>query len=218
MGISIRSHLYSNAVIAAKFCAWHDSCAVVACAKMCCDLMASNRVMARRSFHRIWIAGKKPLVKRAPGPRFNIKMSSYQHRKSHCGDKTVVRSSYLHNGISYTGKTSFYWIGAQDADTLMTMRGLHGKLSIADVVSATPVLLLHILSYFIGKNRTVTLFTRHQRVVSLQWRHNERDGVWNHRRYDYLLNRLFRRRPTKTPKLRVTGLCGGNPPVTSGFP
>ena len=31
-----------------------------------------------------------------PGPRFNIKMPSYQYRKSHCGDKTVVRSSYLH--------------------------------------------------------------------------------------------------------------------------
>ena len=31
---------------------------------------------------------------------------SYQYRKSHCGDKTVVRSSYLHNGISYTGKMS----------------------------------------------------------------------------------------------------------------
>ena len=46
------------------------------------------------------------------GPWFNIKMSSYQYRKSHCGDKTVVRSSYLHNGISYTGKmTSLYWFG-----------------------------------------------------------------------------------------------------------
>ena len=45
-----------------------------------------------------------------PGPRFNIKMSSYQYRKSHCGDKTVVRSSYLHNVISYTGKmASLYW-------------------------------------------------------------------------------------------------------------
>ena len=43
---------------------------------------------------------------------FNIKMSSYQYRKSHCGDKTVVRLSYLHNGISYTGKmTSLYWLG-----------------------------------------------------------------------------------------------------------
>ena len=48
------------------------------------------------------------------GPRFNQKISSYQYRKSHCGDKTVVRSSYLHNGISYTGKmTSLYWISAQ---------------------------------------------------------------------------------------------------------
>ena len=49
----------------------------------------------------------------APEPRFNKKMSSYQYRKSHCGDKMVVRSSYLHNGISYTGKmSSLYWIGA----------------------------------------------------------------------------------------------------------
>ena len=43
-------------------------------------------------------------------PIFNIKMSSYHYRKSHYGDKTVVRSSYLHNEISYTGKTtSLYW-------------------------------------------------------------------------------------------------------------
>ena len=45
------------------------------------------------------------------GPWFNIKMTSYQYRKSHCGDKTILRPSYLHNGISYTGKTtSLYWI------------------------------------------------------------------------------------------------------------
>ena len=45
------------------------------------------------------------------GPWFNLKMLYYQYRKSHCGDKTVVRSSYPHNGISYTGKmSSLYWI------------------------------------------------------------------------------------------------------------
>ena len=38
-------------------------------------------------------------------PQFNIKMSSYQYRKSHYGDKMILRPSYLHNGISYTGKT-----------------------------------------------------------------------------------------------------------------
>ena len=48
---------------------------------------------------------------KSPGPRFNIKMISYQYRKSHCGDKMILRPSYLHNGISYTGKTtSLYWI------------------------------------------------------------------------------------------------------------
>ena len=47
------------------------------------------------------------------GPWFNVKIPSYQYRKSHCGDKTVVRSSYLHNGIFYTGKmASLYWIRA----------------------------------------------------------------------------------------------------------
>ena len=31
-----------------------------------------------------------------------------------CGDKTILRPSYLHNGISYTGKmSSLYWIEAQ---------------------------------------------------------------------------------------------------------
>ena len=45
------------------------------------------------------------------GPWFNINMSSYQYIKSHCGDKTIWRPSYLHNGISYTGKMiSLYWI------------------------------------------------------------------------------------------------------------
>ena len=47
------------------------------------------------------------------GGWFNIKTTSYQYRKSHCGDKTILRPSYLHNGISYTGKmTSLYWIRA----------------------------------------------------------------------------------------------------------
>ena len=57
----------------------------------------------------LFIVNLNKLLNKEPGPRFNIKMSSYQYRKSHCGDKTVVRSSYLHNGIFYTGKkTSLY--------------------------------------------------------------------------------------------------------------
>ena len=42
--------------------------------------------------------------------------------------------------------------------------------------------------------------------------------VSNHRRLDCLLNRLFGRGSKKTSKLRVTGLCEGNSPVTGEFP
>ena len=48
-----------------------------------------------------------------------IKMASYQYRKSHYGDKTILRPCYLHNGISHTGKmTSLYWIRAQNIFTI----------------------------------------------------------------------------------------------------
>ena len=52
----------------------------------------------------------------------------------------------------------------------------------------------------------------------LQWRHNERDGVSNHQPRECLLKRLFRRGSKITSKLRVTGICQGNSPVTSEFP
>ena len=45
------------------------------------------------------------------GPCFNIKMSSCQYRNFHCEVKTVVRLSFHHNNISFTGKmASLYWI------------------------------------------------------------------------------------------------------------
>ena len=50
--------------------------------------------------------------------------------------------------------------------------------------------------------------------LPLQWRHNERDCVSNQWRLDCFLNRLFRGRS----KLRVTGVCEGNSPVTGEFP
>ena len=54
--------------------------------------------------------------------------------------------------------------------------------------------------------------------LSLQWRHNERGGVSNHRRRECLLKRLFRRISKKTSKLHVTDIYDGNSPVTGGFP
>ena len=66
--------------------------------------------------------------------------------------------------------------------------------------------LLFCFSPFIGK------------PFPLQRRHNGRDRVSNHQPHDCLLNCIFRRRSTKTPKLRVTGLCAGNSPETGEFP
>ena len=40
-----------------------------------------------------------------PGPRFSIKMPSYHFRKSPCGDKTVLRSSYLPKVLWITPST-----------------------------------------------------------------------------------------------------------------
>ena len=55
-------------------------------------------------------------------------------------------------------------------------------------------------------------------IYPLQRRHNGHDGVSNHQPHDCLLNRIFGRRSKKTSKLRVTGRCAGNSPVTGEFP
>ena len=99
------------------------------------------------------------------------------------------------------------------------MDGPHGALSYSSLlpvgivssttsISSTPK---HIRIYSTFKNCAHGL-------RSLQLRHNDHDGVSNHRRPDCLLNCLFMWRLKKTSKLRVTGLCEGNPPDISGFP
>ena len=55
----------------------------------------------------------------------------------------------------------------------------------------------------------------HRVFSSLQWRHNERDGVSPH---DCLPKRLIRRRSKKSSKLRVTCLGEGSWPLTGEFP
>ena len=52
----------------------------------------------------------------------------------------------------------------------------------------------------------------------LRWRHNEHHDVSNNQPLGCLLNCLFRCRSKETSKLCVTGLCGGNSPVTGEFP
>ena len=74
--------------------------------------------------------------------------------------------------------------------------------------------------YFKGHShwqRNSYLSVHSREAISLQWRHNEGDGVSNQRRLDGLLNRLFRRKSKKTSKPRVTGICERNSPVTGEF-
>ena len=66
----------------------------------------------------------------------------------------------------------------------------------------------------LGRSWSGTTGIRHLRT---QWRHNEHDGVSHHQPRDCLLNRLLRYRLKKTSKLRDTGLCVGNSPVTGEF-
>ena len=64
----------------------------------------------------------------------------------------------------------------------------------------------------------LSVFGKVEDWMALEWRHNGCGGVSNHQPRYCLLNPLFRRRPKKTSKLRVTGLCAGNSPVTGEFP
>ena len=43
-----------------------------------------------------------------PRDLFNIKVPSFQDRKSNCWYKTILQPSYLHDTISYIGNTTFY--------------------------------------------------------------------------------------------------------------
>ena len=56
---------------------------------------------------------------------------------------------------------------------------------------------------YIESRSWIKIQPNQNKVQPFQWRHNERDGVSNHRRLDALLNRLFRRlskKKIKTPR------------------
>ena len=67
MEISCCAHPSCVEVIATKFCTWHDSWAVVPCAKFNSDILPYNEVTVKIIFHQIWIMMEKSFVKWAPG-------------------------------------------------------------------------------------------------------------------------------------------------------
>ena len=83
-------------------------------------------------------------------------------------------------------------------------RGSFVSVSVANVVTPPSLRQNNVTASFI--------------FITLQWRHNDRDGVSNNQPHDCLLRRLFKAQNNETPKLRVTGLCAGNSPMTGEFP
>ena len=54
---------------------------------------------------------------------FSVKILSYQYRKYHCGDETILPPSYIHNGIVYTDDTFYIELGLWwKRSTLHTLR------------------------------------------------------------------------------------------------
>ena len=90
MDISFCSHPSTNKMIAPKFGTWHDSWAVVACAKFCCNMITSNWIRAKWIFHRIWIVMEKSWGKWVP--RFlslaqsKLRLCSANHRSGYWGN------------------------------------------------------------------------------------------------------------------------------------
>ena len=125
------------------------------------------------------------------GPWYNINMLSYQYRQCNYGDKSVVRSFYLHNGFPIPVRWNL------DIESDPRSWCSH---NIAIVNS--------------GCGSTMPLAT----PAPLQWRHNWSDGVSNPQPHHCLINCLFRCRSKKTSKLCFTGLCAGISLVISEFP
>ena len=70
----------------------------------------------------------------------------------------------------------------------------------------------------LGQNICVNWWRVPDKSTTLQWPHDERDGVSNHQPHNCSLNRLFRHRSKKLSMLCVTGLCEGNSPATAELP
>ena len=90
------------------------------------------------------------------------------------------------------------------------------NISVGDHGGSSLVKVKH--THFTNDNQNVAEILHGGCKFTLRWRHNGYDDVSNHQLHHCLPNRLVRRRSKKTLKLRVTGLCAGNSPVTGEFP
>ena len=142
-----------------------------------------------------------------PGGRFNISTLSSQCMTFHCKDEIVSLPFYLHNEWKPIPRNTVFYIETGSrltpsfrslqfiGSSSVSLKKHYGDCNMADTYWVCPM-----------KDQYNSLL-----VVSLQWCHNERDGVSNHQPHHWLLSGLFRRRSKNTSKWWNSPLKG---PVT----
>ena len=149
------------------------------------EISSESRPCTSNHIHiKLWDVITHPcLTQKSSGPRFNINMTSCQFRKSHCGDKTILRPSYLHNGISHTGKTtSLYWIRALvNISEVKAWKGNYISLLLWNVITYTcpnhKTTILTILSVLCSSGIILWMCPANVTVTSspISWAHTQND-------------------------------------------
>ena len=100
-------------------------------------------------------------------------------------------------------------------------RSFHLDLNVStqNILLTSNIMTWSPVSFLVASFACCVFLSRNAEIhLALQRRHNERDGVSNHQRLNCLLKCWLRHRSKKTSKLRVTGLCVANSPVTNDRP
>ena len=157
---------------------------------------------------------------------FPVKLSSLKCHNISSGNGSVLSSHCWHISLSPYGGTS-----SQLVNVWHTTIWLHWPpfwvLHFQNAFSWIEVIVFWLNSwcnlYLMSDYQSFSIVSsnglepKRREAMILQRRLNERADDSNHRRYDGLLNRLFRCRSKKTSMLRVTGLCEENSSVTGEF-
>ena len=170
------------------------------CATNCCGLIVNNRLTARRSFHRIWIASKL-LVKQDLESQTHvlwlIKGGPFPHLSSM---HDMPKISILENCYRI-GKSSFNVLFEGKREATNNWINSH-EIGVIPLFCIPFIKMIRIKVLLIHYN-DVIMSAMASQITSLAIVYST---VYS------------RRRSKKTSKLRVTGVCEGNSPVTGEFP
>ena len=118
--------------------------------------------------------------------------------------ETLISMFTLHVGIKQSKDITYTHILSTKSRIVQSLK------------TGRTVYLRHSVEY----ESTTTVYEEIGNIHSLQWCHNESDGISSHQPHDCSLNRLFTKAidAARWCFLRVNGLCEGNSPVTGELP